>query len=290
MNGSNEVRHRARQLAVDSQAARSRARAARDRAVLAARAAADAHDEAAAIMDRLADLQPGDAARLRSLSASARARAARRRQRPEDDLPRPVPGADDPAMIVLGERDRIGAELHDTVVRRVFAVGLILQSAAGLTKQQEVRSRIDEAVDELDDVVHEIRQAVFLGGRHRPGGRQEIAELAARLAPAAEIRFSGPPADGQDPARDARLRDSLHQALALIGEYATPTSIGITAGGSFHDLVIEAACLSPAGEPSRWLAGLRTRAARAGFRVDSRPESRTLTVRSRVRGRLHVSS
>ena len=64
------------------------------------------------------------------------------------------------AMRLAVERTRIAVDVHDLVVRRLFALGLALtavqESASG-----EVRRRIEEAVRELDEVIADIRSTVF---------------------------------------------------------------------------------------------------------------------------------
>jgi signal transduction histidine kinase len=64
-------------------------------------------------------------------------------------------------LSLLIERERIAAELQDTVVQRVFAAGLMLQSAVGLTAEPEVRRRIRASIDELDEVIRQLRDAIF---------------------------------------------------------------------------------------------------------------------------------
>ena len=64
-------------------------------------------------------------------------------------------------MAVVQERERIAGELLDDVIQRVFAAGLTLEGAAGLTTKPEVRQRIEEAADDLDTVIRAIRDAVF---------------------------------------------------------------------------------------------------------------------------------
>jgi hypothetical protein len=61
--------------------------------------------------------------------------------------------------------------LRDRVIQRVFAAGLALDSAAGLTTQPEVRSRIEAAADGLDEVIRIIRDAIF-GRADQPPGRE----------------------------------------------------------------------------------------------------------------------
>ena len=176
-----------------------------------------------------------------------------------------------PREITVIERDRIVAQLQDKVIQRVFRAGLTLQGAARLTADPEIRRLIQAATDELDHVIREVRGAVF-GHEQRGDGRglrEKIIELSSRLVTAADISFIGPPDGTLDAATSAWLLETLRQALALIGEYATPTRVDITAGDNAHDIVIEAAPLGPhAGNPARQFDGLRARAEQAGIPVD----------------------
>jgi len=171
--------------------------------------------------------------------------------------------------ITVIERDRIVAQLQDKIVQRVFRAGLSLQGAAKMTTDPAVRRLIDVATDELDHVIQEVRGTVF-GHQQREGGRglrEQIIDLSSRLVTAADISFAGPPDGTLDAATSARLLVNLRQALALIGEYATPARIDIAVGDSAHDIVIGAALLGP-GEPARRFASLRARAAQAGIPVE----------------------
>ncbi|MEO7573019.1 MAG: histidine kinase [Acidimicrobiales bacterium] len=60
------------------------------------------------------------------------------------------------------DRDRIERDLHDIVVQRLFATGLTLHNALQFVgANSEVTYRIDQAIEELDRVVRELRITVF---------------------------------------------------------------------------------------------------------------------------------
>ena len=59
------------------------------------------------------------------------------------------------------DRDRIARDLHDTVIQRLFATGLSLQSTLPLAQDPELRSRIEQAISDLDDTIHQVRTAIF---------------------------------------------------------------------------------------------------------------------------------
>ncbi len=64
-------------------------------------------------------------------------------------------------MALVDDRDRIARDMHDRVIQRLFATGLSLQSASRIAQHPTVRVRLDEAVDDLDTAIKEIRQAIF---------------------------------------------------------------------------------------------------------------------------------
>ena len=65
---------------------------------------------------------------------------------------------------LLEDRDRIGRDLHDLVIQRLFAVGLSLESAARVAEVPDVSARLERAVDELDGTIKDIRRTIFALG------------------------------------------------------------------------------------------------------------------------------
>jgi signal transduction histidine kinase len=181
-------------------------------------------------------------------------------------------------LTVLADRDRIAAELRDNVVQRIFTAGLRLQSAASQTYRRDVRGKIEVSVEELDQAVRMLRDAIF-GLEQRPaerGLRQEITDVCAQLTPTPEISFSGP-VDALAADTRAQLVDMLTDALAPVRASAVAARIGIAAEGGSCLAVIEAgpgAAPGAAGpDGTEALRGedfgrVRDRGAAAGIRVD----------------------
>ena len=63
-------------------------------------------------------------------------------------------------LAIVEERERIERDLHDTVVQHLFAIGLDLQSVATACTD-EVATRIEGAVEGLNDLMTEIRSTVL---------------------------------------------------------------------------------------------------------------------------------
>ena len=62
------------------------------------------------------------------------------------------------------DRDRIARDLHDSIIQRLFAVGLSLQGTARLIDNPEVASRLSDAINKLDETI--LRGAGFADHLH----------------------------------------------------------------------------------------------------------------------------
>ncbi|MGW6023009.1 GAF domain-containing sensor histidine kinase [Streptomyces sp. NPDC055099] len=64
-------------------------------------------------------------------------------------------------LAVFEDRDRIARDLHDLVVQRLFATGMMLESTRRRDTSPQVESTLDQAVDELESTIQEVRTAIF---------------------------------------------------------------------------------------------------------------------------------
>ena len=66
-------------------------------------------------------------------------------------------------LLLIEERERIGRELHDSVIQRLFATGLELQALAGRSHRHapELAERLRDTADGLDETITQIRATVF---------------------------------------------------------------------------------------------------------------------------------
>lgn len=113
--------------------------------------------------------------------------------------------ADRRTLGVLADRDRIARDLHDHVIQRLFAVGLAMQAthrraeASVSAPAPAVAERLSDHIDQLHEVVQEIRTAIFdlhsdvTGGRGlRPRLENAIAELTRDTTIRTTVRIAGP--------------------------------------------------------------------------------------------------
>ncbi|MFE9258736.1 GAF domain-containing sensor histidine kinase [Streptomyces sp. NPDC006879] len=103
-------------------------------------------------------------------------------------------------LVVFEDRDRIARDLHDLVIQRLFATGMMLEGAQRRSIVPEVRDGVGKAVDELDVTIQEIRTAIFAlqqGPAEAPSGLRtrvlrEINMTAVPLGFTPSHRFVGP--------------------------------------------------------------------------------------------------
>lgn len=183
---------------------------------------------------------------------------------------------------VLSDRDRIARDLHDHVIQRLFAVGLAMQSTQRRTKTPELQRRLQESIDQMHEIVREIRTAIFdlHGGaagevRLRNRLHDAIAELTddAPLHPA--VSMAGPldavPAQLAEHV-EAVVREAVSNAVRHAAASALSVSVAV------RDELVRISVTDdgqglPEGISPSGLGNLRERAETAGgeFAVGERP-------------------
>lgn len=137
-------------------------------------------------------------------------------------------------LALVEDRERIARDLHDTVIQRLFAVGLSLQAALRLSTDESLSARLESAVDELDLTVREVRSAIFelhLPRLPGPSVRRAVLDLAAESARTLgfdpDVRFSGPVDASVDEDVATHLLAVLREALANVAKHADATSVSV---------------------------------------------------------------
>ncbi len=172
---------------------------------------------------------------------------------------------------LLEDRERVARDLHDTVIQRVFAVGLGLQSLAGRTEDAAVGARIAQAIDDLDGVIHDIRTAIFGLVSHKDWGRGlrgEALRVAAHEGRALgfepALSFSGS-IDEIDAELADQLLPTLREALSNVARHAEARHCQVTI--TVHDerlaLVVTDDGVGPSGANDGTGHGLANLASRA---------------------------
>ena len=136
-------------------------------------------------------------------------------------------------LAVYEDRDRIGRDLHDVVIQRLFAIGLNLQGALRRAGDGPLATRLDEAIVEIDDTIRDIRRTIFeLGAMDRSGDVQtEVTQLVERAASALKFRptlaFEGAVRLRVGPAIVPDLVAVLAEALSNTTRHAGATQVSV---------------------------------------------------------------
>lgn len=144
-------------------------------------------------------------------------------------------------LAVFEDRDRIARDLHDLVIQRLFATGMMLESAQRRSVVPDVRVGVGRAVDELDVTIQEIRTAIFAlqqGPAEVPAGLRtrvlrEINTAAVPLGFKPAHRFVGPVdalvGDLTGKNLIAALREALSNAFRHAGASRIDVAVDATA-------------------------------------------------------------
>jgi len=69
--------------------------------------------------------------------------------------------ADAERLSLFEDRDRIARDLHDLVIQRLYATGMSLEGTMPMITRPEVKTRISNAVDAMDETIKDIRATIF---------------------------------------------------------------------------------------------------------------------------------
>ncbi|MGW4049614.1 sensor histidine kinase [Streptomyces sp. NPDC004779] len=151
-------------------------------------------------------------------------------------------------LAVFEDRDRIARDLHDLVIQRLFATGMMLESAQRKAVVPAVQEGVGKAVDELDVTIQEIRTAIFAlqqGPAEAPSGLRtrvlrEINMAAVPLGFKPAHRFLGAIDATVGELTGKNLIAALREALSNAFRHA---------GASRIEVVVDATVTLPDGSP-----------------------------------------
>jgi signal transduction histidine kinase len=81
------------------------------------------------------------------------------------------------------ERDRIAADLRESVVRKIFNAGLDLHGAAAMIDEGPARGRLMHGVAELDGAIRSLRESVFAVGEETDADTDATTDASAQPKP-----------------------------------------------------------------------------------------------------------
>ncbi|MFG1656805.1 GAF domain-containing protein [Micromonospora chersina] len=174
-------------------------------------------------------------------------------------------------LVVLEDRERIARDLHDVVIQRLFATGLQLQSGA-MNARPEVAKRINQAVDDLDATIRDIRRTIFelrtpMSAALRTEIREAIEVAAESLGYRPDLDLVGPidsaVPDQLRPELTAVLREALSNAVRHAHADRVSVRVQVDAGWVTVTVTDDGVGCDPEAARSG-LVNLRERAERLG--------------------------
>ena len=197
-------------------------------------------------------------------------------------------------MAVMLDRERIAKELHDGAIQSLFAVGMGLEATAAMTDNDDVVQRIDQASQEVDRVIRDLRNYIFglrpgiLADRQLDQALREMAldfESKTGIVTAVDIDES---IASELSSRAGDLVQLTREALSNIGRHSKAETCSVKLRRDDEVAVLEIdddgagfeSVMTESG-PGNGLRNIRERAESLGgvARIDSKPsEGTTITV------------
>ena len=137
---------------------------------------------------------------------------------------------------VLGERDRIGMDLHDGIIQSIYGVGLSLESALHSVDDDpdDTKKRVQRSIDGLNQAIRDLRSYILdlrprqLGSEGLINGiKRLIAEYRANTF--AEVRLTEPDSDLKElsQAQSLTLFHICQEALANAAKHAKAKNVQV---------------------------------------------------------------
>lgn len=186
------------------------------------------------------------------------------------------------ALAVVEERERIGRDLHDGVIQRIYAVALGLDDIPDTltTDPNDAALRVERAIDALHEVIGEIRTFIYglRPGIDGPGGMATALETLAeelRLNTTLQIEVRADATFELGPDFATELLNVVREALSNVARHAGAdrAEVHVTrAAGELRVMVSDDGAGFDSAKPldgaHHGLANMRARAARLGGRLE----------------------
>ncbi|HLH58660.1 MAG TPA: GAF domain-containing protein [Streptosporangiaceae bacterium] len=186
-------------------------------------------------------------------------------------------------LSVYEDRDRIARDLHDLVIQRLYATGMSLEGAVPMIVKPEVATRVQRAVDAMDETIRDIRTTIFaLQSRpqdEQPNLREAIVGVVEDAASvpgfAPSLRLGGNLDDRVSPelAEEmlAVLREALSNAARHSGASRVDASVDVADDGCLTVRVADNGSGIPPDGRRSGLLNLGSRAEKLGGQLHLGP-------------------
>lgn len=143
--------------------------------------------------------------------------------------------------VLADERERVARDLHDTVIQRMFAIGLALQGVVGMIGPGPPAERLQAVVSDIDTTIRELRSTIFALSVVEEGHdvRSWVLSLLAELRPVVGFEVH---AEFEGPVDSLIAGEMADHVLAVVREgvtnvarhaRATRATVTLSAGAGF---------------------------------------------------------
>lgn len=176
-------------------------------------------------------------------------------------------------VMLAEDHERIARDLHDTVIQRLFAAGLSLQSVLP-TVPELARDKIEAIIDTQDDAIRELRTAIFGLSSKRSAGltlrvvvNQLVDDASRVLGFRPTLHFTGV-LDSVDATLTAEVAAVVREALSNVARHAHARRVEVmlrhSEGRLFVTVSDDGAGIPQSHQLGSGLLNMHDRAARLG--------------------------
>ena len=151
-------------------------------------------------------------------------------------------------IAVLEERERIGMDLHDGVIQSIYAVGLILEHSRLLmdSEPQRARARIEQAVNDLNSTIRDIRAYILDLRPHQlhdedliQGIKRLVIEFRANTLVNAVLHTPSEALSSLSGERASVLFHICQEALANVAKHAQSMNVDVSLWATAERALLE---------------------------------------------------
>ena len=186
-------------------------------------------------------------------------------------------------QILATERERIGRELHDGAIQKVYTAGLLVESATKQVEDQSpvLLSRLEKAQIVLNQAIQDLRRS--LSELYTSPGTEPLAEALTHLTDDPRFRslvdislqMDLPPLESLTPTRTEDVLAVVNEALSNVVRHARARHVKVEARRSddrfLLDIIDDGISISADPKPGYGLRNMRDRARLLGGEIQVTP-------------------